>query len=219
MTEAEWLSCADLKPMLEFVRGKASERKLRLFSLACCHRLESRMLTDRGWGSWFLETVAVVDRCFEGAGSDAELAELYDVAPNNLTNQVVAGILTPDAWDGAIETSRAAAERAGWGIDEWGNRDYSEWRVRAERVVQARRLRCILGNPFRSVCFSPGWRTDTAVALARQMYESRDFSAMPILADAVQDAGCEDELVLGHCRSPSSHVRGCWVIDSVLGKE
>jgi hypothetical protein len=64
------------------------------------------------------------------------------------------------------------------------------------------------------------WCTDTAVALARQMYESRDFSAMPILADALQDAGCEDEHTLNHCRGASAvHVRGCWVVDLVLGKE
>jgi hypothetical protein len=63
------------------------------------------------------------------------------------------------------------------------------------------------------------WRTDTAVTLARQMYESRDFSAMPILADALQDAGCDNEDVLSHCRGPGPHVRGCWVVDLVLGKE
>jgi hypothetical protein len=80
-------------------------------------------------------------------------------------------------------------------------------------------LRDIFGNPFRPVTFSPEWRTDTAVALARQMYESRDFSAMAILADALQDAGCDNEDVLSHCRGPGPHVRGCWVVDLVLGKE
>ena len=79
-------------------------------------------------------------------------------------------------------------------------------------------LRDIFGNPFRPVSFAPAWRTDTAVSLARQMYESRDFSAMPILADALQDAGCTDEEVLGHCRGPGPHVRGCWVVDLLLGK-
>ncbi|MBP3958436.1 hypothetical protein J8F10_24575 [Gemmata sp. G18] len=72
---------------------------------------------------------------------------------------------------------------------------------------------------FRSVIFSPSWRTSTAVALASQMYESRDFSAMPILADALQDAGCDSAEVLDHCRGLGPHVRGCWVVDLVLGKE
>ena len=76
----------------------------------------------------------------------------------------------------------------------------------------------IFGNPFRPVAFDPAWRTSTAVELARQMYEAREFSAMPILADALQDAGCENADVLGHCRGPGPHVRGCWVVDLLLGK-
>ena len=81
-------------------------------------------------------------------------------------------------------------------------------------------IRDIFGNPFRPVTFAPAWRTDTAVALAAQMYESRDFSAMPILADALQDAGCDSDAILHHCRDASAtHVRGCWVVDRVLGKE
>ncbi|VTU01878.1 Uncharacterized protein (Fragment) OS=uncultured bacterium PE=4 SV=1 [Gemmataceae bacterium] len=63
------------------------------------------------------------------------------------------------------------------------------------------------------------WRTSTAVAIAQGMYESRNFAAMPILADALQDAGCEAEAILTHCRDPEQvHVRGCWVVDLVLGK-
>jgi hypothetical protein len=81
-------------------------------------------------------------------------------------------------------------------------------------------FRDICGNPFRPVIFDPAWRTDTAVSLARTMYESRDFSATPILADALQDAGCDNHDILNHCRDTSApHVRGCWVVDLVLGKE
>lgn len=79
-------------------------------------------------------------------------------------------------------------------------------------------LRDVFGNPFRPAAFSPSWRTDTAVSLARTMYESREFSAMPILADALQDAGCTNDDILAHCRAEQAHVRGCWVIDLVLGK-
>ena len=80
-------------------------------------------------------------------------------------------------------------------------------------------LRDIFGNPFRPVAFDPAWRTETAVLLARGMYESRDFGAMPILADALQDAGCENEQILNHCRyTKQLHVRGCWVVDLALGK-
>jgi len=63
------------------------------------------------------------------------------------------------------------------------------------------------------------WRTDTVLALARQMYDSEQFGAMPILADALQDAGCDNAKMLAHCRDPNAtHVRGCWVLDTVLGK-
>ncbi len=68
----------------------------------------------------------------------------------------------------------------------------------------------------RAVSPCPAWRTATTVHLARQMYETRDFSAMPILADALQDAGCENEDVLNHCREVAPHFRGCWVIDLIL---
>jgi hypothetical protein len=78
----------------------------------------------------------------------------------------------------------------------------------------------IVRNPFRPVAFDPAWRTDTAVSLSRGMYEARDFAAMPVLADALQDAGCDCDDVLTHCRDPHQvHVRGCRVVDLVLGKE
>jgi hypothetical protein len=77
----------------------------------------------------------------------------------------------------------------------------------------------IFGDAFRPVTFDPAWRTDTVVSLAHQMYESRDFGVMPILADALQDAGCDNEDILNHCRGPGPHVRGCWAVDLVLAKE
>jgi hypothetical protein len=103
-------------------------------------------------------------------------------------------------------------------------------------------LREIFGNPFapakkrkgearRGSMFSASWRTDTVVTLAQQMYENCEFSAMPILADALQDAGCDNEDILTHCRGaihapkkrsrkksePAEHVRGCWVLGAGLG--
>ncbi|AMV24723.1 hypothetical protein VT84_10030 [Gemmata sp. SH-PL17] len=88
-----------------------------------------------------------------------------------------------------------------------------------EHTAQSNLLREVFGNPFRSVTFLPEWRTSTAVALAAQMYESREFSALPVLADALQDAGCENTDILNHCRDSSTpHVRGCWVIDLLLRK-
>jgi hypothetical protein len=74
-------------------------------------------------------------------------------------------------------------------------------------------------NPFRTAAFEPRWRTPEVIGMARLIYEERDFTALPVLADALEDAGCDDADVLAHCRGPGPHVRGCWAIDLVLAKE
>lgn len=63
------------------------------------------------------------------------------------------------------------------------------------------------------------WRTATAVALAAGVYADRAFDRLPILADALEDAGCDDLDLLNHCRDDLLHVRGCWALDQILGKE
>lgn len=78
--------------------------------------------------------------------------------------------------------------------------------------------RCVFGNPFRRVALDRQWLTSTVVALAAGIYTERAFDRMPILADALQDAGCADEQVLTHCREGRHHCRGCWVVDLLLGK-
>ncbi|MCE9566332.1 MAG: hypothetical protein K8U57_30275 [Planctomycetes bacterium] len=81
-------------------------------------------------------------------------------------------------------------------------------------------MRDIIGNPFRPVTTDPTWLTTDVVALATGIYEDRAFDRMPILADALQDAGCDNDDILNHCRNANQvHVRGCWVVDLVLGKE
>jgi hypothetical protein len=82
----------------------------------------------------------------------------------------------------------------------------------------ADRVRDIFGNPFRPVRVDPSWRTTDAVALARGIYAERAFDRLPILADALEDAGCTNAGMLTHCRAPGPHVGGCWVIDLVLAK-
>jgi hypothetical protein len=87
---------------------------------------------------------------------------------------------------------------------------------------QANLLRDIFGNPFRPITLEPSWLTwhgGLLVSMGQRMYDSRDFSDMPVLADALEEAGCQDQDILGHCRSGGEHVRGCWVVDLLLGKE
>jgi hypothetical protein len=158
------------------------------------------------------------------------------------------GEATPAALRGALKAATTAAEDAEFeatnsmSSSRWAARDAAEAavevarkqlrpgavarKVRAALIAvgampkdQPALLRDILGNPFRPVAFNAKWGTDTAVALAKQMYESRDFGAMPILADALQEAGCEESAILDHCRGATTpHARGCWVVDLVLGK-
>ncbi len=85
-------------------------------------------------------------------------------------------------------------------------------------MQQANLLRDIFGNPFHPVALDPAWRTEAVVALARAVYDDRAFDRLPVLADALEDAGCADADVLAHCRGDGPHVRGCWVVDLILGK-
>ncbi len=79
-------------------------------------------------------------------------------------------------------------------------------------------IRDIHGNPFRPVTFAPEWRTSTVTAIAETIYADRTFGNLPVLADALEDAGCDHADILSHCRGSGPHVRGCWVVDLVLGK-
>jgi len=80
-------------------------------------------------------------------------------------------------------------------------------------------LRCLFGNPFRPATLEPAWQTATVHGLAQAIYEERGFDRLPILADALEEAGCTNADILAHCRGSGSHARGCWVVDLLLGKE
>jgi hypothetical protein len=115
----------------------------------------------------------------------------------------------------AAEVARHAADPA------WDARAAARavaWKKGATRYALSNHLRDIF-NPFRDAPFDPEWLTSTVLAMASYASDSGHFSALPILADALQDAGCEDEEVLTHCRGDAIHVRACWVIDAILGKE
>ena len=220
MTEAEWLACGDPSKSLGFLNGQGSDRKMRLFAVACGRRLVRLMpgkavrsaletaerFADGGATVKSLKTAG--SRAWaaqEGPFPDDERAELGAYA---LAAQAVYHLCRPPA---DLDICKV--------LDELYNATACDPDdPKEEDRFQAALIRDILGNPFRSVTFSESWRTDTAVSLARQMYESRDFSAMPILADALQDTDCDSDDVLGHCRGDGPHVRGCWVVDAVLNK-
>lgn len=222
MTEEEWRQCEDPSKMLKHLSARISERKLRLFSFACCRRVWTFVRDPR------LETsLDTLERYADKRTSDkkrlearreieAFREEFYD---EHREEEICIGT---ELWNSSTKTRRRVVGTCGEGAAAafaWADvSDYNN-RLVAERAAQTWLIRDIFGNPFRPVDFSPEWRTGTAVTLASQMYESRDFGAMPILADALQDAGCDTADILAHCRDANAtHVRGCWVVDLVLGQ-
>lgn len=222
MTEAEWLTCVDPEPLLGHLRGTASDRKLRLLACSCARRIWGAAEECRG--EKMHPQVVLAEAFAEGCAApeevDAARANEWGVGEySSFACALYAGYATieRDAASAASSAARSAAvgfvmiarESRGWGNSE-NDRDAVTAVHRAELAHQAALVREIFSNPFRPVTFSPAWRTGTALTLARQMYESREFSAMPILADALQDAGCDSDEVLSHCRGSGPHVRGCW---------
>jgi hypothetical protein len=204
MTERQWLSSGVPNRMLDILNPAVNHRRFRLFAVACGR------LFGTGFGDGRLHTALEVAELFaDGVVALADLHATYEVVrdvPVSLRGErVAAEAVRPDPC-GAV--ARAVAQT----IAMPGG-------TRASSRLAADLLRDIFGNLFRPMVLAREWRTDTAVSLARVMYESRDFSAMPILADALQDAGCDNPDILDHCRDTSlTHVRGCWVTDLVLGK-
>lgn len=214
MTEAEWLAATDPAAMLEFVRDTASDRKLRLFACACCYRV-SHVNTHHA----ARPAVEAAERFADGSITDEERRAAW----RNINAKQYGDLTTWSAAFGAVQkraypAARHASSRAGYDIahgilgDDWSRAR------KAEKRVQTMLLRDIMGNPFQPATADPVWLTSTVVALAAGVYDERVFDRMPILADALMDAECDNDDILNHCRSPRPHVRGCWVIDLLLGK-
>ena len=219
MTETAWTLGTDPRAMLEHVRqiprvGRAKGRKHFLLAVACGRLVWSRITDERmrrvvRWAEAFAddnqdpnewaEIVAIAQHVFEnayeaGGGRDQPITGDFAIAlaTHRLTQKIP--LFAASAF---LHASQGADGRNPTG---------------------AATIRDIFGNPFRPVAFDPSWRTSTVIALARQIYASGDFSAMPILADALQDAGCNSPDVLDHCRSSEPHARGCWCLDLLLGE-
>ena len=222
MTEADWLAETDLNRLLSFAEPRLSPRKARLLTAALCRAVGlPKHHPD------FLAALDVIERHADGLATSVELddarqrcrvlaiQQFEDSARSaGVTQGALAIIQSELAWAVAFAaTTPLSVEAVGRRVLETTHPSYADVLTDACR----RRLFDVAGNPFRPVSFDPAWRTRTAVALAGQMYESRDFGAMPILADALQDAGCTSEDILDHCRDAEfTHVRGCWVLDGVL---
>jgi hypothetical protein len=238
MTEQEWLELSHPFRLLRGLGRRPSNRKRRLFACASCRHIWNLIADDD-----CRTAVAVAEREADGLVESVELAEFrakakaaseqhtdpYFVRPCAAQACYRASKKRPGdavhAWQDAI----SAVQRQVWsehGLSRQGSspaeKEIGEimkevWAVEMPRHVAL--LRDIFGNPFRPVTVDPAWLTVTVVSLATAIYDDRAFDRLPILADALEDAGCDQADILNHCRQPGEHVRGCFVVDLVLGKE
>lgn len=206
MTDAEWwATSSDPELMLGLVGDLTGKRKLHLFLCACCRSV---------W-SWLDQaTQASVEHAEKLAGTPLSVRVKIDLADGSTwrADKRLGEFTTSDEGHGTnLREATSIASR----IDSI----YNLTAAQSGQAVQSDIVRDIFGNPFRSVAFDARWRTSNAVRVARTIYDDLAFDRMPMLAVALMDAGCEDEQVISHCRSDGSHVRGCWVVDLVLGKQ
>jgi hypothetical protein len=216
MTEAEWAASNDAVPMLVFLEGRITRRQEHLFACACCRRIW-HLLSDEPCRNG----VEIAERLADGLASREEWAAHWEEAVEKrqlgtygINAAYNAGYPMPLGARHALTSAGATQAREPVTQD-------GEWLagVIAERTAQTVLLRDIFGNPFRPVAADPPWLTSTVVTLAEGIYAERAFDRLPILADALQDAGCENADILAHCRNDGPHVRGCWVVDLLLRKE
>jgi hypothetical protein len=202
----------------ELLRGKFSDRKLRLFSVACCRRIW-HLLTDGP----SRHAVEIAEKFADGAASLADLASvrrsaysLYDCAEDDCDDGYIMG--------GRTSKSEYAARTAAYACKSVAH-DAVEgsWIGVLDAGLSETELALLVfelfANPFCPATFDPTWRTSNVAAVAQSIYEERVFERLPILADALEDAGCTSEDILNHCRQPGEHVRGCWALDVILGRE
>ena len=233
MTEQDWLTATDPTAMLVFLRGKASDRKLRLFACAVCR---DRFI----WEIWLRDersrkAIELAERFVDGEATkkDLDAARVAAWAPVRASIDYRGRLLARTAW-GVARDGAGAADTA---IRSFHPR---------QRAFLCGLFREIFGNPFRpSTPLSSilAWNDGTVGRLAERIYKERNFGHLPILADALEEAGCTDTALLTHCRyvgppevvvgldfsdpadvrafsrSEVPHVRGCWALDRILARE
>jgi hypothetical protein len=215
MTEDEWLACDNPPAMLRWLAeevvsrkgrqaGPQRDRKFRLYACACL-RLAWRKLPKRS-----REAVEYVE-AYADAG---DLTDWYRQS-RRVRSRAEPGVEGYNLfWEGFNLPASVC------GVSK------TTLRYGADAPTQRALVRCVFGNPFRPVPLDPASRTATVVSLAEAAYQERQLpegkleqQRLAVLADALEDAGCYDEELLGHLRSEGPHVRGCWVVDHLLSRE
>lgn len=225
MTESDWLCCDDPGRMLEYLGPAANARKLRLYLCACCRRLRHLLRDERS-----RRALEAAERYAEGDSGRDELSIARTAAEQaawpglwyigwykqgrereaarHCVKEGSAEAAAVIAYFSALDDAHDAALR----IIPWAEA------LSIKRPEQASLVRDLFGIPARPVAVDPNWlawNDGCVVHLARTIHDERDFGELPILADALVDAGCQDETILAHCRAPERHARGCWVVDAL----
>jgi hypothetical protein len=223
MTEAEWLDCMDVNRLMAYVTRegtKGDRRKGRLFLCACCRRIWDHL------GTRMQYTVESAERFAEGKLSLKQMAAARADAQRAVGRFELteAPAVTAALWTvyhgerSLLSWLQAGAQACVEAVCEEA-RDVGAWA--AARTTQAALLHDIFGNPFRPVPIDPAWLA-WHDGLVRQMTQDicarRAFDEMPVLADALEDASCDNTDLLSHCRGKGDHAIGCWVLDRLLGK-
>jgi hypothetical protein len=249
MTEQEWLTGVEWMDLWVYSAceiGRLTDRKKTLFAISACrhiaHRLEDpsvirafevteRFADGAADATEYEQAFEAVDRasdeCYFHQRSQLIQAATRavrwmcagDMDKISSASEFVADIYGYEAAiaEGILTLNASPAE----GEAIWQNSTFISGKVVGERI-QADLLRELIGNPFRHISFDPAWlawNNRCIERIAQAIYDERAFDRMPILADALEDAGCDNADILNHCRSGGEHVRGCWVVDLLLGKQ
>jgi len=244
MTEDERLACEDVGQMISFVENRAlkRKRKLRLLTVAYCWRVAHLMTDERS-----RVAVEVAERFADAAATRSELATSCSAAGAFVvhtdaessaafaarcaaTSRIIPKHHPPYIASAVGSAALWAASAIQCEIKRQANSEADSKAAHdAECCAQVSLLRDIFGNPFRPSPPLPpavvAWNDGTIPRIAEAIYQERRVSNLTLdparlarLADALTDAGCDDDALIQHCREPGPHVRGCWVLDLVLGK-
>jgi hypothetical protein len=226
--EDDWLSSTDPQAMLNYLEGKTTPRKLRLFACALARRCWPLLRDPRSRAA-----LEGGERFADGRANDIEIESLREPAQAAVYDAPL--FLAPAheaAWavteEDALEAARAAVratrqqavrDAAYSGVPGRDEQTAVNEAIAAESVQQCEVVRHVFGNPFRPSPIAPAWlrwNDGIVVKIARLIYDEGRFEEMLFLADALADAGCCNEAILSHGHSHQEHVRGCWLLDGVL---
>jgi hypothetical protein len=236
MTEAEWQNCEDPQKLLEWLResGKGSDRKLRLFAVACCRYIWHRLDDERN-----RKVVELAELHADGQVDVGTLLRTRKAMPmpewpgggpkifdwKLVTTDIAADMTDPRTYVWMTAETSVPELTPGLAARKWAEDGLSL----VPGDTQAALLRCLFANLlYPRPTIDPGWlawNDGTVRRLAAAIYEERalpdghlDAARLAVLADALEEAGCENENILSHCRGPGPHVRGCWVLDLMLDR-